>query len=46
MKKVFLFMMAMICALAVFAQKGDLNLNNPIKADPNVTIGKLDNGLT
>ena len=46
MKKVFLFMMAMICALAVFAQKGDLNLNDPIKADPNVVIGKLDNGLT
>ena len=46
MKKVFLFMMAMICALAVFAQKGDLNLNDPIKTDPNVVIGKLDNGLT
>ncbi|MBO7629877.1 MAG: insulinase family protein, partial [Bacteroidales bacterium] len=24
----------------------DLNLNDPIKADPNVIIGKLDNGLT
>ena len=46
MKKVFLFMMALFCALAVFAQKGDLNLSDPIKADPNVTIGKLDNGLT
>ena len=47
MKKVFLFLMALICALTVFAQqKGDLNLNDPIKADPNVTIGKLDNGLT
>ena len=46
MKKIFLFLMAMICALTIFAQKGDLNLNDPIKADPNVTIGKLDNGLT
>ena len=46
MKKIFLLLMAMICALTVFAQKGDLNLNDPIKADPNVTIGKLDNGLT
>lgn len=46
MKKVFLFLMALVCALAVFAQKSDLNLNDPIKADPNVTIGKLDNGLT
>lgn len=46
MKKVFLFVMALVCALAVFAQKGDLNLNDPIKADPNVTIGKLDNGMT
>ncbi len=46
MKKVFLFLMALVCALAVFAQKGDLNLNDPIKADPNVVIGKLDNGLT
>ena len=46
MKKVFLFLMALVCALAVFAQKGDLNLNDPIKADPNVTIGKLDNGMT
>jgi len=46
MKKVFLFIVAVFCALAVFAQKGDLNLNDPIKSDPNVTIGKLDNGLT
>ena len=46
MKKVFLFIVAFFCALAVFAQKGDLNLNDPIKADPNVTIGKLDNGMT
>ena len=46
MKKVFLFIVAVFCALAVFAQKGDLNLNDPIKADPNVTIGKLDNGMT
>ena len=46
MKKVFLFLLAVICAVTVFAQKGDLNLNDPIKADPNVTIGKLDNGLT
>ena len=46
MKKVFLFMMALVCAMTVFAQKGDLNLKDPIKADPNVTIGKLDNGLT
>jgi len=46
MKKVFLFLMALVCALAVFAQKGDLNLNDPIKADPNVVIGKLDNGMT
>ena len=46
MKKVFLFILAIFCAVAVFAQKGDLNLNDPIKADPNVTIGKLDNGLT
>ena len=46
MKKVFLFILAIFCALTVFAQKGDLNLNDPIKADPNVTIGKLDNGLT
>ena len=38
--------MAFVCALTVFAQKGDLNLKDPIKADPNVTIGKLDNGLT
>ena len=46
MKKVFLFVLAFVCALTVFAQKGDLNLNDPIKADPNVTIGKLDNGMT
>jgi zinc protease len=46
MKKVLLFIAAVFCALAVFAQKGDLNLNDPIKADPNVVIGKLDNGLT
>jgi len=46
MKKVFLFLMAVFCAMVVFAQKGDLNLNDPIKADPNVTIGKLDNGMT
>jgi len=45
MKKVFLFLMAVFCALVVFAQK-DLNLNDPIKADPNVTIGKLENGMT
>lgn len=45
MKKVFLFMMAVFCAVVAFAQK-DLNLNDPIKADPNVTIGKLDNGMT
>ena len=46
MKKVLLFIAAVFCALAVFAQKGDLNLNDPIKTDPNVVIGKLDNGLT
>ena len=46
MKKVFLFLLALVCALTVFAQKGDLNLNDPIKADPNVTIGELDNGMT
>lgn len=46
MKKVILFLSAVFCVLAVFAQKGDLNLNDPIKADPNVTIGKLDNGIT
>ena len=46
MKKLFVLMMAFFCAATVFAQKGDLNLNDPIKADPNVTIGKLDNGLT
>ncbi len=46
MKRVFLFLLALVCALTVFAQKGDLNLNDPIKADPNVTIGKLDNGMT
>lgn len=33
------------CVWMTFAQK-DLNLNDPIKADPNVTIGKLENGLT
>ena len=48
MKKLFVLTMALICAMTVFAQqqKGDLNLSDPIKADPNVTIGKLDNGLT
>ena len=46
MKKFFVLMMVFFCALTVFAQKGDLNLNDPIKADPNVTIGKLDNGMT
>ena len=46
MKKVLLFIAAVFCAMAVFAQKGDLNLNDPIKADPNVVIGKLDNGMT
>ena len=47
MKKFFVLTMALICAMTVFAQqKGDLNLKDPIKADPNVTIGKLDNGLT
>lgn len=39
--------MILFSAVAIFAQKGnDLNLNDPIKADPNVTIGKLDNGMT
>ena len=46
MKKLFVLMMAFFCAMTVFAQKSDLNLNDPIKADPNVTIGKLDNGMT
>ncbi|MBR4135689.1 MAG: insulinase family protein [Bacteroidales bacterium] len=46
MKKLFVLMMVFFCASTVFAQKGDLNLNDPIKADPNVTIGKLDNGMT
>ena len=47
MKKLFVLTMALICAMTVFAQqKGDLNLSDPIKADPNVTIGKLDNGMT
>lgn len=46
MKKIFVFMMAFFCVAVVFAQKGELNLNDPIKADPNVTIGKLDNGMT
>ena len=45
MKKVFLFLMAIFCTVVAIAQK-DLNLNDPIKADPNVTIGKLDNGMT
>ena len=39
--------MILFSAVTIFAQKGnDLNLNDPIKADPNVTIGKLDNGMT
>ena len=46
MKKLFVFVMVLFCSLPIFAQKSDLNLNDPIKADPNVTIGKLDNGLT
>ena len=47
MKKFFVLMMVCFCSITVFAQqKGDLNLNDPIKADPNVTIGKLDNGMT
>jgi len=46
MKKLFVLMMACFCAVFAFAQKGDLNLNDPIKADPNVTIGKLENGMT
>ena len=46
MKKLFVLVMVLFCSLPFFAQKNDLNLNDPIKADPNVTIGKLDNGLT
>lgn len=47
MKKFLMLTMVLFSAVAVFAQKStDLNLNDPIKADPNVTIGKLDNGLT
>lgn len=45
MKKLVAFVMIFSCVWMTFAQK-DLNLNDPIKADPNVTIGKLDNGLT
>ncbi|MCR4964717.1 MAG: insulinase family protein [Bacteroidales bacterium] len=45
MKKLFVSIMVVFCAMALFAQK-DLNLNDPIKEDPNVTIGKLDNGMT
>lgn len=45
MKKLIALVMICCCAWMTFAQK-DLNLNDPIKADPNVTIGKLENGLT
>jgi len=45
MKKLVAFVMIFSCVWMTFAQK-DLNLNDPIKADPNVTIGKLENGLT
>ena len=45
MKKLVAFIMIFSCVWMTFAQK-DLNLNDPIKADPNVTIGKLENGLT
>lgn len=47
MKKILMLTMILFSAVTIFAQKGnDLNLNDPIKADPNVTIGKLDNGMT
>lgn len=46
MKKILLFTVVVFSALTMFAQKNELNLNDPIKADPNVTIGKLDNGMT
>ena len=46
MKKLFVLAMFLFCALPFFAQNSDLNLNDPIKADPYVTIGKLDNGMT
>ena len=45
MKKLIAFVMIFSCVWMTFAQK-DLNLNDPIKADPNVTVGKLENGLT
>jgi len=45
MKKLIAFVMIFSCVWMTFAQK-ELNLNDPIKADPNVTIGKLENGLT
>lgn len=46
MKKILFLFVICFCTISMFAQKGDLNLNDPIKNDPNVTIGKLDNGLT
>lgn len=46
MKRILFLFVICFCTLSMFAQKGDLNLNDPIKNDPNVTIGKLDNGLT
>ncbi len=46
MKKLFLLTVILLGATSIFAQKNDLNLSDPIKADPNVTIGKLDNGMT
>ena len=45
MKKLFVFIMIVFCAMPIFAQK-DLELDKPINPDPKVKIGKLDNGLT
>ncbi|MCQ2283577.1 MAG: insulinase family protein [Bacteroidales bacterium] len=45
MKRILLTLGCIIFAvIAVFAQ--DLKLSDPIKADPNVKIGKLENGMT
>ncbi|MCD4679876.1 MAG: insulinase family protein [Bacteroidales bacterium] len=41
-----IYLLAIVFSAGVYAQGPSIDLNNPIPVDPNVRIGKLDNGLT
>ncbi len=46
MKLQFICLLALIFSSAIFAQGQGADLNTPIPVDPNIRIGKLDNGMT